>query len=81
MCLAAVSQRSYLFKDNWKYPSVTDKLSTEIIGPDIFIWNHCGFLDEVVLFHCLSTIWEELITLAHGMIESSRCANFCMFFH
>lgn len=37
------SQRSYLLKDNWKSLSVTDKMSTEIIGPSIFILNHCGF--------------------------------------
>lgn len=43
LCLAADSQRSDLAKDNRKYLSVTDDMSTEIAGPDLYIWNCCEF--------------------------------------
>lgn len=47
LCLAADSQRSDLSKrhgfDNRKYLSVTDDMSTEIAGPDLYIWNCCVF--------------------------------------
>lgn len=43
LCLATDSQRSDLAKDNRKYLSVTDDMSTEIAGPDLYIWNCCEF--------------------------------------
>lgn len=51
-------------------------------------WTRCtylkplwGFLDEVGLFHCLSTTWGELIMLVQGMVEGCCSENFCLLSH
>lgn len=51
-------------------------------------WTRCiyleplwVFLDEVGLFHCLSTMWGELIMLVRGMVGGCCSTNFCLLSH